>query len=290
MKLLNFYNEEGISRLGIVENGRVFVPSCLRPKEQYWASVVAFIRGGQDAHRVAEAILDQSRNDLSCWRRLETLHHAPLVDKTCRIFCVGLNYADHAAENHLSPPKTPVFFCKLSSVVTPHEEPVPLPSVSTRVDYEAEFAFMMGRMACRVDKAEARQTIAGFTILNDVTARDMQAQDGQWFRGKNCDGFAPLGPWLVTADEIPDTSNLAIKLRLNGSVMQDSSTRQMYFDPAALVEFLSASLTLEPGDIISAGTPAGIGYLRKPQVLLHPGDSVEIEIERIGTLRNSVIE
>jgi 2-keto-4-pentenoate hydratase/2-oxohepta-3-ene-1,7-dioic acid hydratase in catechol pathway len=206
------------------------------------------------------------------------------------LFCVGLNYADHAAENNLHPPETPIFFTKLASVVIPHGTPIPLPHGPDQVDYEAEMAVVIGQRADRVSPEQAHACIAGYTIINDVSARDLQRNDKQWFRGKNCNGFGPLGPWLVTADEIGDPGNLAISLRLNGEVRQHSNTRNLIFPPAALISILSQTLVLEPGDLISTGTPAGVGFHMKPQIFLKAGDRVVIEVEGIGVLENGVVE
>lgn len=288
MKLLNFH-ADGSVRLGVVEDGRVFDLSSAVPQEPIFASVVSLVRGGVEALRRAQEIIGVCRANPARWRSLEGLEHAPLVPRECRIFAVGLNYADHAAENNLPPPDFPIIFGKLASGITPHGQRIPLPLCTDQVDYEAEFAFMIGRRAHRVEEAEAVLCIAGYTIMNDVTARDLQIKDGQWFRGKNCDGFAPLGPWLVTADEIPNPDNLEIMLTLNGCVRQHSNTKDQFFKPAALIAFLSQTLTLEPGDIISTGTPGGIGFYAKPPVFLCSGDAVEIEIEHIGILRNTVI-
>jgi len=174
-------------------------------------------------------------------------------------------------------------------VVIPHKAGIPIPKTSQQVDYEAEFALVIGRRADCVSEAEALACIAGYTIMNDVSARDFQFKDKQWFRGKNCNGFGPMGPWMVTADNVPDPLALDISLRLNGETLQHSNTRNLVFSPAALVSELSQSLVLEPGEVISTGTPAGIGFHRKPQVFLKPGDRMEIEVEGIGILENFML-
>jgi len=289
MRLLNFYAETGSIHLGLVEGGEVLDLTRIFAGEPGFSSVAGWVRAGDAALRRTAEGLARGRRQSSARRPLEGLRHAPLVDRDCRMFAVGLNYAEHAAENRVPPPDSPVFFAKLAAIVTPHEQPIPLPAASKQVDYEAEFAFMVGRRARRTPEGEASQYIAGFTILNDITARDLQFHDKQWFRGKNCNGFAPLGPWLVTADEVPGADNLNLVLRLNGRVRQQSNTRNLIFKPAALLSFLSQTLTLEAGDVISTGTPGGIGYYAKPQVFLQPGDIVEIEVQGIGTLRNSVV-
>ncbi len=205
-----------------------------------------------------------------------------------KFLCVGLNYRDHAEESGMAIPKEPMVFAKLSTAVTGPEAPVFLPKSSNRVDYEAELAIVIGRRCRRVTKTEAMQYVLGFTCVNDVSARDLQEQDGQWTRAKSLDSFAPMGECIVTLDELSDASNLRIQLRLNGQTLQDSNTDQMVFQAADLVSFLSTDITLHPGDIISTGTPPGVGFARKPPVYLHDGDVMEVEIENIGVLRNPV--
>lgn len=290
MKLTNIYSTEGSVSLAVVEGDRALELMTLGGDEAAFSSVAHWLRGGEDARRRTIRLLEQTKTQPELWRPLGSVRYAPLADRDCRIFCVGLNYADHAAENNLAPPASPVFFSKLVSVVTPHESAVTLPHGSSQVDYEAEFAFMIGRQARRVSVEDASRYIAGYTIMNDVSARDMQAQDGQWFRGKNCDTFAPLGPCLVTADEVTNPAGLKLQMRLNGKVRQNSNTSNLVFNPPALLSFLSQSLTIEPGDIISTGTPGGIGYYANPKVFLQPGDVMEVEIESIGTLRNTVTQ
>jgi 2,4-didehydro-3-deoxy-L-rhamnonate hydrolase len=286
MKLLNFHAAGGEVHLGVVAGERVF--DLTAAGGGGLSSVGAWLRGGAAARSTTERLLREWQSGGGSGPALATLRHAPLVDRDARIFCVGLNYADHAAENNLPPPSTPVFFSKLASVVIPHGAAIPVPSPDLLVDYEAEFAIVLGARAADVGEEEAARCIAGATIVNDVTARALQRQDGQWFRSKNCDGFGPMGPWLVTMDEVGDTGSLDISLRLNGQVRQRSNTRQLVFSPAALVSILSKTLTLEPGDVISTGTPAGIGAKQNPPAFLQPGDAVEIEVERVGTLRNTV--
>jgi 2-keto-4-pentenoate hydratase/2-oxohepta-3-ene-1,7-dioic acid hydratase in catechol pathway len=205
-----------------------------------------------------------------------------------KFMCIGLNYRDHAAESGMPVPSEPVMFAKLSSAVTGPEAPVFLPRSSQRVDYEAELAVVIGRRCHRVNPTEAMQYVLGYTCVNDVSARDLQESDGQWTRAKSLDSFAPMGEALVTLDEIDDPQNLRIQFRLNGQTLQDSNTSQLIFGIAELVSFLSRDITLEPGDIISTGTPPGVGFARKPPIYLKDGDEMEVEIESIGILRNPV--
>lgn len=288
MHLTNIYSAEGKITLAVIEGVRVLELAKLDKQEVAFTSVAYWLRSGDDVRQRMLRFLEQAKKQPHSWRPLDSIRFAPLVDRDCRIFCVGLNYADHAAENNLAPPTSPVIFSKLVSTVTPHEGEVVLPEGSKQVDYEAEFAFMVGRQGKHISVEDADKFIAGYTIMNDISARDMQFQDGQWFRGKNCDTFAPLGPCLVTADEIKEPGNLKLQMRLNGKVRQNSNTSNLVFKPEALLSFLSQSLTLEPGDIISTGTPGGIGYYSNPKVFLRPGDVMEIEIENIGILRNTL--
>lgn len=289
MKLLNYSVDGGGKALGLVEGDQVYDLTSAAAGRPEFASVGALLRGGEAALAAArelrERLMKASANSVP----LAGLHHAPLVEADARVFCVGLNYADHAAENNLPPPSSPIFFSKLAAVVIPHQAGIPIPKASKQVDYEAEFAVVVGRRADGVTEAEARACIAGYTIMNDVSARDLQSKDKQWFRGKNCNGFGPMGPWLVTADSIADSLALDISLRLNGETLQHSNTRNLVFSPEALVSVLSQSLVLQPGDVISTGTPAGIGFHRKPQVFLKAGDRVEVEVSDIGVLENFVV-
>lgn len=290
MKLLNYYAQrETAAHLGAVVRGEVFDLTSIFSSDPSFRSISVLLRSGADSLKRIQRWLDKNAGEAHASVPIDCVKYAPPVDERCRIFCVGLNYADHAAENNLPPPESPIIFGKLAAVAIGNEEPIPLPAVSQQVDYEAEVAFVIGARAKGVSVQEAWQYVAGFTIMNDVTARDLQFQDKQWFRGKNCDGFAPLGPWLVTTDELPNPDNLAISLSLNGQVRQKSNTSQLFFKPAELLSFLSQTLTLEAGDVISTGTPGGIGYYADPKIFLQHGDLVEIKVDGIGVLRNVVV-
>jgi len=206
-----------------------------------------------------------------------------------KITCVGLNYADHAREGGTKPPDAPIFFLKSHNTICGPGDSIKLPPNSAKVDYEAEFAVVIGKRGHRIPESEVHKYIAGYTLLNDVSARDMQFSDQQWFRGKSCDTFAPTGPWIVTADEIPDINNLHISLTLNGETLQDSNTSNLIFKVPFLISYLSQSVTWEVGDLISTGTPPGVGVFRKPPVLLKAGDTVSVSVEGIGTLTNPVV-
>ena len=222
-------------------------------------------------------------------RPLSSVHLRAPVPRPGKLVAVGLNYRDHAAEARLPAPLAPVVFAKFPTAVIGPDEPIVLPAASRRIDYEAELAVVVGRRVKAIGPADALAAVLGFTNANDVSDRDFQKADGQWVRAKSCDTFAPLGPAIVTLDELPDPGALRIELRLNGATMQASSTGQCVFDVPALVSFVSETITLEPGDVILTGTPAGVGFARRPPVFLRPGDVVEVEIEGLGTLRNPVV-
>jgi 2-keto-4-pentenoate hydratase/2-oxohepta-3-ene-1,7-dioic acid hydratase in catechol pathway len=206
-----------------------------------------------------------------------------------KITCIGLNYADHAREGGQEPPPAPIFFLKSHNTICGPGDAIKLPPNSTQVDYEAEFAVVIGKRGSRIPESEAHKYIAGYTVLHDVSARDMQFGDKQWYRGKSCDTFAPTGPWIVTPDEIPDPHNLRISLTLNGETLQDSNTSNLIFKVPFLISYLSQSVTWEVGDLISTGTPPGVGFARKPPVFLKAGDTVSVTVEGIGTLTNPVV-
>src|SRR5919202_1096707 len=206
-----------------------------------------------------------------------------------KILAIGRNYVDHAIEGGAEPPAAPLVFTKLPNSLSAHEAPIALPTISTQVDYEAELAVVIGRRCKRVDEGEALRHVFGYAPINDVSARDLQFGDGQWVRGKGLDGFAPLGPFVTTRDEVEDVHALKIEGRLNGEVMQSSTTGKMIFKVPYLVWYISQGITLEPGDVIATGTPEGVGIFRRPPVLLKPGDTFEVEVEGLGTLSNTFV-
>jgi len=202
--------------------------------------------------------------------------------------CVGLNYLDHAQETGQELPKAPLLFAKWPNTLIGDGDPIVLPDASQEVDYEAELGVVIGTTAKHVSEADALDHVAGYICLNDVSARDLQFADGQWTRGKSPDTFCPIGPRLVPREEIDDPQALGIRCILNGETMQDSSTAQMIFSVAEIIAYVSRVITLEPGDLIATGTPAGVGVFRDPKVLLKDGDEVSIEIDGLGTLTNPV--
>ncbi len=205
-----------------------------------------------------------------------------------KIVCVGLNYRDHAEEQGLELPPRPLLFAKWPTAVVADGEPIVLPPVTKEVDYEAELGVVIGERARGVPLERAFEVVAGYVCVNDVTARDLQFSDGQWTRAKSFDTFCPVGPAVVPASEVGDPQDLRIRCLVNGEPLQDSSTSHMVFGVAEIVAFVSEAITLEPGDLIATGTPAGVGYTRTPQRFLAPGDEVSVEIEHVGVLTNPV--
>jgi 2-keto-4-pentenoate hydratase/2-oxohepta-3-ene-1,7-dioic acid hydratase (catechol pathway) len=214
----------------------------------------------------------------------------PPVPRPGKIICIGINYKDHAAESNMPVPKSPISFSKYVTSVVGPDRPIRLPAVSQQVDYEAEMAIVIGRRAKHVAVERAFDHVLGYMNLNDVSARDLQFADGQWQRGKACDTFAPMGPWIADRTEVPDPHVLELRTWVNGTKLQDGNSKNLIFNINYLVAFLSAKMTLLPGDLVITGTPAGVGFTRKPPVLLKGGDRVRMEITGLGTLDNPVVE
>ncbi len=218
--------------------------------------------------------------------------HVPLseIAPPSKVLAIGLNYADHAAESGVKPPANPLIFVKTNNSICGDGDTITWAAAdSAQVDYEAELAVVIGRRARRVSEADALDYVFGYTCCNDVSARDAQFGDQQWVRGKSFDTFCPLGPWIVTADEIPDPQALSIACRVNGETLQNATTADMIFGVAQLIAYCSRFMTLEVGDIIATGTPPGVGFSRKPPIYLKDGDVCEIDIEKIGVLTNAVV-
>lgn len=244
----------------------------------------------EDLFKADESILQQLQKLLINYTsRIEEEQavYAPCITHPEKILCVGLNYADHAAESNMELPTSPVLFSKFNNALAAHHQVIPLPKDAKKVDYEAELVIVIGKEVKAISKEEAPSAIFGYTIGNDVSARDLQFLTGQWLVGKTCDGFAPIGPYVVTADEI-DPNNLAISCTVNGEIRQVSNTNQLIFDCATIVSYASQYMTLKPGDLIFTGTPAGVmlGYPKDKQQWLKAGDEVTVTIENIGTLVN----
>lgn len=259
------------------------------------ASDDSFPREMRRLLRAPDAVLSEVRRrardkDGVC-RALSTVKLAPPIPDPQKIICIGLNYRDHAIETGASIPSEPVVFSKFPTTLVGAGDAICLPALSKEVDYEAELVAVIGRRGKNIPEEEALDYIDGYTIGHDVSARDWQKlkEGKQWLLGKSFDTFAPTGPALVTADEIPDPQQLSIKFRLNGETLQDSSTAQMIFPVRKLIAYVSQVFTLEPGDLLFTGTPSGVGTARTPPVYLKPGDVCEVEIEKLGILSNPCV-
>ena len=210
------------------------------------------------------------------------------IERPGKIVCVGLNYRDHAEEQGAELPAAPLLFAKFPTALIGPGEPIVIPSIVQQADYEAELGVVIGSTVKGVSKENALEAVAGYICANDVSARDLQFSDGQWTRGKSPDTFCPVGPRLVPREEVADPQALAIRCIVNGEALQDSSTAQMIFSVAEIIAYASQVITLEEGDLIATGTPAGVGVFRDPKVLLKDGDEVSVEIEGLGTLTNPI--
>jgi 2-keto-4-pentenoate hydratase/2-oxohepta-3-ene-1,7-dioic acid hydratase in catechol pathway len=279
MRLVSIVTDSGPA-LGIVQHDRVLdVPDIGR-----WPMSM---RGLAAAGPDALAAIAKWADGTSGGRTLDTVRLGPPVPDPTKIVAIGLNYADHAAEGGLNPPAAPLVFAKFPNTLAGQDDVVTWDrGLTDKVDYEAELGAVIGRRARNVSEADALDHVFGYTCINDVSARDLQFGDGQWVRGKSLDTFCPVGPWIVTADEIPDPQTLRIECLVNGEALQSSSTANMYFPVRTIIAHCSRSFTLEPGDLIATGTPAGVGNYKKPPRFLRDGDEVVIRIEKIGDLRN----
>jgi 2-keto-4-pentenoate hydratase/2-oxohepta-3-ene-1,7-dioic acid hydratase in catechol pathway len=253
------------------------------------ATVREIIAGGPGLRRGIEQALKETKVAQYPANQVKLL---PPIPDPPKIICLGLNYRDHAAESGAPIPKEPILFSKYATALIGQGQNIVLPPVSTEVDYEAELVMVVGKGGKKIAAKSGADHVAGYMVGHDVSARDWQLKkDGkQWMVGKTFDTFAPTGPLLVTADELPDPHKLAIRLRLNGQTMQDSNTSQMIFKVGDILAYLSQVFTLEVGDLIFTGTPPGVGFARKPPVFLKGGDVVEVEIEKLGVLRNPVVQ
>jgi 2-keto-4-pentenoate hydratase/2-oxohepta-3-ene-1,7-dioic acid hydratase in catechol pathway len=258
------------------------------------SDMISLIQHGLQKTRLVEKVLKQDLQKLlrklpQAFSKLEDVKLlAPIPKMRKNIICLGLNYADHAKETNTPPPQKPIFFTKSpTSIIGPQDEII-LPNSSKEIDYEVELAFIIGKKGKNISQYEAQEYIAGYTVFNDITARDLQRTHRQWFKGKSLDSFAPMGPFLVTKDEVLNPHDLKLSLKVNGEIMQRSNTSKMYFRIPTLLECLSQDMTVEPGDIVATGTPAGVGFMRKPPIFLKHGDIVEAYVEKIGIIKNRV--
>jgi 2-keto-4-pentenoate hydratase/2-oxohepta-3-ene-1,7-dioic acid hydratase in catechol pathway len=281
MRLVTFFHQN-TPTLGVVHHDRIVpIPEL---------TMLDIIIGGK------ETLANIGRLREPTVELVEARLLAPLPQPRRNIICLGLNYAEHAKESaeargrELKLPTYPVFFTKATNTVNGPYASIPFdPAVSTQIDWEVELGVVIGRRGKNIRAAEAMEYVFGYTVVNDVSARDIQtAHGGQFFKGKSLDGSCPMGPWIVTADEVPDPHALAIRCRVNGVVKQESNTAAMIFNIPTIIEILSRGMTLEAGDVIATGTPSGVGFARTPPEFLKPGDVVECEIEGIGIIQNPV--
>lgn len=308
MKLVTFTNN-GFTRIGAVTDDQQVVDlnyayqALLEQKGKMRAEKIAeayvpanmteFLQGGNESVNIAKEAVEFAINHQEAFKHslvfaYEDVKIEAPVPNPGKIICVGHNYREHIAEMGRELPPYPVVFAKFSNTLMGPQDDIPFFPISDQLDYEAEFAFVIGNRARNVAKEEALNYVAGYTIANDVTYRDIQRRTLQWLQGKTVEGSAPMGPWLVTTDELKNPSGLGVRLTVNGEERQKTNTENFVFDVPYLVEFLSNLMTLEPGDIVLTGTPGGVGFARDPQVFLKDGDVVRIEIDQIGYLENKV--
>jgi 2,4-didehydro-3-deoxy-L-rhamnonate hydrolase len=291
------YEFAGEERLGLVLDDSILdlVEFARRAggESAFFRSMAAFLEAGEDGLVAARRVEREARQaglaQLNEVRPLARVRLRPPVPRPQKLIALGWNYREHVGEQGGKVPDAPLIFSKFPSAINGPDDPIVIPRGDPQVDYEVELGVVMGRRGRRIAEAAAYEHVAGYLVFNDVSARLWQFSDKQWTRGKSCDTFAPIGPWLTTKDEVPDPHNLAVETRVNGEIRQQSSTRYMVFRIPMVLAYISESITLEPGDVIATGTPSGVGVFRKPPVFLKPGDLVEMEIERLGRLRNPVV-
>lgn len=308
MKLITF-TQNGVQRIGALEGSKVIdLHAAFRALLQFEGKLRAgqiadayipagdmngFLQGGEESMEFAKQAIEFALNNVSAIPLVFEKNEVKIgaaITAPGKMICVGHNYREHILEMKREIPEYPVVFAKFANTVIGPEDDIPFYPISKDLDYEAEFAFVIGKRARNVSQADALDYVAGYTIVNDVTYRDIQRRTIQWMQGKSVDGTAPMGPYLITADELADPSGLEIVLTVNGEERQRSNTRNLVFSVQYLVEFLSNLMTLEPGDVILTGTPGGVGVAMNPPVFLKDGDIVRIEVDKIGALENKVKE
>jgi 2-keto-4-pentenoate hydratase/2-oxohepta-3-ene-1,7-dioic acid hydratase in catechol pathway len=296
MKLVTI-KKEGKHVLGVkIENGIIDLEEALResPNNQVHTKIMEVIDGGNEAISALEDYISKLpiENKLNYIKDEEDVEWGPCVTQPNKIICVGLNYRKHADETNSPYPEVPILFSKFNNTLTGHKCKIAVPKVTQRLDYEVELGVVIGKEAKYVSKENALDYVFGYCTANDLSARDLQKKTHQWLLGKTCDDFSPIGPYLVTADEVPNPNNLQLKTYVNGEKRQDSNTSDMIFYVDEIVSYISQHMTLTPGDVILTGTPEGviIGYPREKRVYLKPGDVVTVEVEKLGTLTNRLIE
>jgi len=283
MKFISFRRAGGPTKVGVLFEDRVVSLAGAG-----FADIFAVLAGGALARaKVDNWVYEPADEDVLPLSSVKLLAPVPRPPK---FICVGLNYRDHAAEAGMEIPKVPTIFSKFSNVVIGPGDPIVLPHNSTRPDYEAELAFVIGQGGRHIAAQNWREHVFGYTIVNDVSARDFQMATTQWLMGKTFDTFAPMGPALVTEDEIPDPHALDISLEIGGETLQSSNTRELIFQIPEIIAHISSVVTLEAGDVVATGTPAGVGFARKPPRFLKAGDEVVIRVQGLGELRNPCVD
>lgn len=305
MRLLTF-TANGRTRAGLEVSGRIIdlaqaVAAASGRQVTGFGDVVGVLEAGDSGLRSARQAQDWISAELAAGRTPThggeqivfdsgAVRIGPPIPRPGKIICLGRNYAEHAAEGGWQPPTVPILFAKFANTIIGPGDAIVLPKASQQMDYEAEFAVVIGERAKHASLEHAMGYVAGYMNLNDVSARDLQNESSQWLRGKGGDTFAPCGPYLVTKDEIQDPHALRIRGILNGEVMQDSNTRHLIFNVPFLIHHITKTMTLDPGDVISTGTPSGVGEHRKPPRFLRSGDVFRVEVEGLGSLENPVVE
>ncbi len=289
MKLVTFLLH-GQARLGALLPGEAeqTVVDLNRADGSLPTDMIAFLEAGEAARARAGQVLAAPPPEAT-YKLAEVVLKAPIL-RPGKIICIGLNYVEHARESRISVPPFPVIFSKYANSVVGHGEPIVIPGAVREPDYEGELAAVIGRRGRRIPEARALEYVAGYLPLNDVSARDWQHRTSQWVIGKTADTFCPMGPALVTADEIPDVQDLWVRTSIGDELLQEGHTSWMIFTVARLIADMSQVMTLEPGDVIATGTPAGVGASRRPPRWLRPGDVVRVEVEKVGVLENPVVE
>lgn len=286
MRLVSYGKPEE-ERPGVIVGDRVL---DLRAADPALPSTVRGILAQGSLERVRELAVTASLFPSDVFERVADVRLGPPVTDPSKIVCLGLNYRDHAEEQNRPVPETPMMFGKGPNVLSGCGDVVPYPRGVEEYDYEVELAFVVGTRARRVDEAEAISHVAGYAVFLDLSARDLQRRERQWLRAKGCDGSGPMGPWLVTRDEVPDPGALDISLDVNGETLQSSNTGKLVFDVGFLVHYISQTMTLEPGDIVATGTPGGVGVFRDPPRFLQPGDRIAARIDGLGELTCTIGE
>ncbi len=305
MKIITFV-ENGRERLGALEGTQVIdlnraTEELLKAEGKIRATQIAqafvpqdtkgFLEGGEESFAYATKAIEYAlsgKSDVQLTYEKDAVKVGAPITNPGKIVCVGHNYREHILEMGRELPPNPVIFAKYANTLIGPEEDIPFYPISEQLDYEAEFTFVIGKRAKNVSEEDALDYVAGYTITNDVTYRDIQRRTLQWLQGKTVDGTAPMGPYLITTDELPDASNLEVVLTVNGEERQRSNTKNLVFTVQKMVAFLSELMTLEPGDVVLTGTPGGVGVARDPQVFLKEDDVVRVEIEKIGHIENKV--